>query len=63
MRTLPILCLSTTLVLLSGCFDRTDHPAKDADQSKPSLLMKQPDKPITSPTAETEPTSSSEQDH
>ncbi|MBA1193084.1 hypothetical protein G7007_09455 [Pseudomonas entomophila] len=63
MRIISILCLSTGLILLGGCFDRSDHPAKDADQSKPSLLMKQPDKPITSPTAETEPTSSSEQDH
>lgn len=63
MRIIPIFCLSTGLVLSGGCFDRSDHPAKDADQSKPSLLMKQPEKPITSPTAETEPTSSSEQDH
>ncbi|HDS1733375.1 MULTISPECIES: hypothetical protein [Pseudomonas] len=44
MRTAPMICLLSSLVLLGGCFDRdTDHPAKDADPSKPSLQMQKPD--------------------
>ena len=49
MRLIPLIALVGTLGLLGGCFDRDDdHPAKDADQSKPSLQMQQPgDKPAT----------------
>lgn len=44
MRTAPMICLLSSLALLGGCFDRdTDHPAKDADPSKPSLQMQKPD--------------------
>lgn len=46
MRTAPLIGLLCSMALLSGCFDRSDHPAKDADQSKPSLLMKKPDTTI-----------------
>lgn len=51
MRLIPLIALVGTLGLLGGCFDRDDdHPAKDADQSKPSLQMQQPgDKPATQP--------------
>ncbi|CAM3599785.1 hypothetical protein CCOS865_04169 [Pseudomonas reidholzensis] len=43
MRLPPLLCLIGSLTLLGGCFDRdSDHPAKDADPSKPSLQMQQP---------------------
>lgn len=53
--------LATTLLaacftMLGGCFDRdNDHPAKDADPSKPSLQMQQPDAPTTNPSPETKP--------
>ncbi|QXH49020.1 hypothetical protein KSS94_13690 [Pseudomonas fakonensis] len=48
MRITPLLCLLGSLSLLGGCFDRdNDHPAKDADPSKPSLQMQQPDTPAT----------------
>ncbi|QXH33495.1 hypothetical protein [Pseudomonas muyukensis] len=54
MRITPVLCLLASLTLLGGCFDRdNDHPAKDADPSKPSLQMQQPDTP--SPAPETKP--------
>lgn len=44
MRLIPLIALVGTLGVLGGCFDRdNDHPAKDADQSKPSLQMQQPD--------------------
>ena len=51
MRLIPLIALVGTLGLLAGCFDRdNDHPAKDADQSKPSLQMQQPgDKPAPDP--------------
>ncbi|MFB4394700.1 MULTISPECIES: hypothetical protein [unclassified Pseudomonas] len=48
--------LGATLALLSGCFERdNDHPAKDADPSKPSLQMQQPDPPATRSSPATEP--------
>lgn len=44
MRLIPLIALLGTLALTTGCFDRdNDHPAKDADPSKPSLQMQQPD--------------------
>ena len=46
MRNAPLAVLIGSMILLSGCFERSDHPAKDADQSKPSLLMKKPDTTI-----------------
>ncbi|WP_237858456.1 hypothetical protein [Pseudomonas sp. PGPR81] len=51
MRTTAIIVLLSSLTLLGGCFDRdAEHPAKDADQSKPSLQMQQPDeKPAPQP--------------
>ncbi|MDH1633133.1 hypothetical protein [Pseudomonas mosselii] len=50
MRIAPMICL------LGGCFDRdNDHPAKDADPSKPSLQMQQPDTPTTNPSPDTRP--------
>ncbi|MFY1033477.1 hypothetical protein [Pseudomonas asiatica] len=57
MRLIPLIALVGTLGLLGGCFDRdNDHPAKDADQSKPSLQMQQPgDKPATQPAPDPEP--------
>lgn len=56
MRITPVLCLLASITLVGGCFDRdTDHPAKDADQSKPSLQMQKPDTPTTEPTPETKP--------
>ncbi|AMK31250.1 hypothetical protein QYE73_18690 [Pseudomonas mosselii] len=56
MRITPFICLIGSLSLLSGCFDRdNDHPAKDADPSKPSLQMQQPDTPTTNPSPETRP--------
>ncbi|QXH44498.1 hypothetical protein KSS93_16560 [Pseudomonas xanthosomatis] len=56
MRITPLLCLLGSLSLLSGCFDRdNDHPAKDADPSKPSLQMQQPDTPTTEPAPQTKP--------
>ena len=57
MRLIPLIALVGTLGLLGGCFDRdNDHPAKDADQSKPPLQMQQPgDKPATQPAPAPEP--------
>ncbi|RCL21508.1 hypothetical protein C6A77_22290 [Pseudomonas sp. AFG_SD02_1510_Pfu_092] len=57
MRTIPLLALLGTLTLVGGCFDRdNDHPAKDADPSKPSLQMQQPgDKPAAQPAPDPEP--------
>lgn len=53
---LAIALLTACFTLLGGCFDRdNDHPAKDADPSKPSLQMQQPDTPTTSPSPETKP--------
>ncbi|MPS98378.1 MAG: hypothetical protein E2581_07755 [Pseudomonas sp.] len=52
----PTVLLGASLTLLGGCFDRdSDHPAKDADPSKPSLQMEQPDTPTTPPSPETKP--------
>ncbi|MEF9898832.1 MAG: hypothetical protein RR736_10060 [Pseudomonas sp.] len=54
MRITPLLCLFASLTLLGGCFDRDpDHPAKDADQSKPSLQMQKPDEPSSPPAPDT----------
>jgi hypothetical protein len=51
-----MICLLGSLSLLGGCFDRdNDHPAKDADPSKPSLQMQQPDTSTTNPSPETRP--------
>ncbi|NIE73486.1 hypothetical protein F3J45_03270 [Pantoea sp. Ap-967] len=48
--------LAASLTLLGGCFDRDNgHPAKDADPSKPSLQMQQPDPPAIRPAPETRP--------
>lgn len=56
MRTAPLICILGSLTLLGGCFDRdTDHPAKDADQSKPSLQMQKPDTPAPQPAPDPEP--------
>ncbi|AIN58455.1 MULTISPECIES: hypothetical protein [Pseudomonas] len=56
MRIAPLICLLGSLGLLAGCFDRdNDHPAKDADPSKPSLQMQQPNPPTANPTPETKP--------
>lgn len=50
------LLLTAGFTLLGGCFDRdNDHPAKDADPSKPSLQMQQPSDPATTPPAESKP--------
>ncbi|MBK4993271.1 hypothetical protein IAE39_001445 [Pseudomonas sp. S37] len=50
------LLLTASFSLLGGCFDRDkDHPAKDADPSKPSLQMQQPTPPATTPPPETKP--------
>ncbi|WAP66061.1 hypothetical protein OZ911_11945 [Pseudomonas fortuita] len=49
-----MLLLTASFSLLGGCFDRdSDHPAKDADPSKPSLQMQQPSDPVINPPAET----------
>ncbi|MNI99165.1 hypothetical protein D3C73_1581770 [compost metagenome] len=55
--TTAIIVLLSSLTLLGGCFDRdAEHPAKDADQSKPSLQMQQPDeKPAPQPAPDPEP--------
>lgn len=51
-----VLLLTASASLLGGCFDRDkDHPAKDADPSKPSLQMQQPSNPATTPPAESKP--------
>ena len=56
MRTAPLICLLGSLSLLGGCFDRDDdHPAKDADPSKPSLQMQKPDAPATERVPESQP--------
>jgi len=57
MRLPTLIALIGTLSLVGGCFDRdTDHPAKDADPSKPSLQMQQPDdKPAPQPAPDPEP--------
>ncbi|MCO7514040.1 hypothetical protein NJF44_06520 [Pseudomonas guariconensis] len=64
MRMAPLICLLGSLTLLGGCFDRdNDHPAKDADPSKPSLQMQQPDAPATQPTPEPQPMPPRDQDN
>ena len=55
MRVTPILCLLSASLMLGGCFNRDDHPAKDADPSKPSLQMQKPDAPATAPAQQTAP--------
>ncbi|ANY87157.1 MULTISPECIES: hypothetical protein [Pseudomonas] len=60
----PMLCLLGGLTLLGGCFDRDDdHPAKDADPSKPSLQMQQPDTPATAPASPSQPMPSQDPDN
>ncbi|MFK0091973.1 hypothetical protein [Pseudomonas sp. NPDC090592] len=50
------LLLTASFALVAGCFDRdNDHPAKDADPSKPSLQMQQPSPPASNPAPETKP--------
>jgi len=63
MRAALTICLAGSLVLLGGCFDRSDHPAKDSDPSKPSLQMQQPDKPVTQAAPDPKPMPSKEQDN
>lgn len=57
MRLTPLIILMGSLSLIGGCFDRdNDHPGKDADPSKPSLQMQQPDtKPAPQPAPDPEP--------
>jgi len=57
MRLIPIMGLLGSLTLVGGCFDRdSHHPAKDADQSKPSLQMQQnTEKPAPQPAPGPEP--------
>ncbi|MFK0310353.1 hypothetical protein ACIQUF_03835 [Pseudomonas sp. NPDC090233] len=57
MRLIPLFALLGSLTLVGGCFDRdSDHPAKDADQSKPSLQMQQnTEKPAPQPAPGPEP--------
>ncbi|MBF8723989.1 MULTISPECIES: hypothetical protein [Pseudomonas] len=56
MRMAPLICLLGSLTLVGGCFDRDDdHPAKDADPSKPSLQMQKPDAPATEPAPDSQP--------
>lgn len=55
MRITPILCLLSASLMLGGCFNRDDHPAKDADPSKPSLQMQKPDAPVTAPAQQSAP--------
>ncbi|MCI0911340.1 hypothetical protein OSW16_13860 [Pseudomonas putida] len=57
MRTTAIIIALSSLTLLGGCFDRDpDHAAEDADHSKPSLQMQQPDdKPAPQPAPGPEP--------
>jgi len=52
-----------SLLLLNGCFDRDDHPAKDADPSKPSLQMQKPDASTTSGAPAQQPLPSPEKDN
>ncbi|MDD2058959.1 hypothetical protein N5D52_23525 [Pseudomonas sp. GD03860] len=47
--------LLCSLILLQGCFDRPDHAAADADQSKPSLQMHKSDVPAPDPQPGPEP--------
>lgn len=64
MRIAPMLCLLGCLTMLGGCFDRDDdHPAKDADPSKPSLQMQQPDKSATEPAPPSQPMPSQDPDN
>lgn len=58
MRLTSFMLLLGSLTLVGGCFDRdNDHPAKDADPSKPSLQMQQPDAtPAAQPAAGAEST-------
>lgn len=52
----PTVCLFGSLAVLTGCFDRDDsHPAKDADESKPSLQMQQHQTPAPQPAPGPEP--------
>ena len=56
MRKIPLMCLSLSLALSAGCFDRdNNHPGKDSDPSKPSLQMQPPDTPPAQPPAEPKP--------
>ncbi len=63
MRIAPLLGLLGSLLLLNGCFDRDDHPAKDADPSKPSLQMQKPDASTTSGAPAQQPLPSPEKDN
>lgn len=56
MRVTPIICLLSASLMLGGCFNRdNNHPAKDADPSKPSLQMQKPDAPVTAPAQQSAP--------
>jgi hypothetical protein len=58
------LILLGSLTLLGGCFDRdTDHPAKDADPSKPSLQMQKPDESAIQPAPSSQPMPPKTQDN
>ncbi|MBA1204126.1 hypothetical protein G7009_20610 [Pseudomonas capeferrum] len=63
MRTASLICLLGSMTLVSGCFDRSDHPAKDADQSKPSLQMQKPDTTIGEGQPAQQPITSQEKDN
>ncbi|MHC6225621.1 hypothetical protein ACYU03_12745 [Pseudomonas sp. X10] len=69
MRLAPLFCLLGSLLMLGGCFDRDDHPAKDADPSKPSLQMQKPDEsvipaePVQPPQPPQQPLTPLEQDN
>ena len=41
MKGVSVMLLSS-LLLLGGCFDNSNHPGKDSDPTKPSLQMQQP---------------------
>jgi len=43
MKLAKLMGATCCVVLLHGCFNEPDRPAKDADHSKPSLQMQQPD--------------------
>ncbi|CAG8863497.1 hypothetical protein PS627_00435 [Pseudomonas fluorescens] len=63
MRTTPVICLLSATLLLGGCFNRDDHPAKDADPSKPSLQMQKPDAPVSSGAPAQQPVPAPEKDN
>ncbi|WAH55839.1 hypothetical protein LZ023_22710 [Pseudomonas silvicola] len=55
MNPLKLLGMSCCVLMLHGCFNETDHPAKDADRSKASVQMQKPDAPTGEATPQGEP--------